>query len=149
MFVLAAPNLSCHTWDPPHLLQHMGSFKLWHVRPLAVTCELFSCVGWDLVPRPGDRNPGPLHWAFGILATGPPGKSRLQPFFLSVQFRALSTFSLLYGCHHYIPPGLLQLPKTETLHPLNTVVHLYYPPATPNQHSIFCLYKCSCCRNLI
>ena len=33
-----------------------------------------SCSMWDLVPEQGS-NPWSLNWEFGVLATGPPGKS--------------------------------------------------------------------------
>ena len=39
-----------------------------------LACGSFSCGLWDLVPWPG-REPGPLPWEHGVLATGPPGKS--------------------------------------------------------------------------
>ena len=34
-------HIRCGMWD---------LFKLWHMRPVVVTCELFSCIRWDLVP---------------------------------------------------------------------------------------------------
>ena len=37
-------HIRCGMWD---------LFKLWHMRPVVVTCELFSCIRWDLVPWPG------------------------------------------------------------------------------------------------
>ena len=36
---------------------------------------------WDLAPRPGiETHPRLLHWEYGVLATGPPGKSQFIPF---------------------------------------------------------------------
>ena len=35
---------------------------------------IFSCDVWDLVPWPRIKS-GPLHWEWGVLATGLPGKS--------------------------------------------------------------------------
>ena len=68
---LAAPNLSCGTWDF-----------------LGVACGVFSCdmhtlsCGmWDLVPWPGIKLE-PLHWELGVLATGPPGESQLLGFWM-------------------------------------------------------------------
>ena len=42
-----------------------------------VTCGIFSWGTWDLVLQPGVE-PKPLHWALGVLTTGPPGKSPEQ-----------------------------------------------------------------------
>ena len=53
---LAASGLNCDTWDLRSLLQHEGS--------LVVACGIRP---WPAI------EPGSLHW--GILATGPPGKS--------------------------------------------------------------------------
>ena len=49
---LAVPRLSCGTW---------------HLSVLAM--QTLSCGIWDLAPWPG-KEPSPLHWACGVLATG-------------------------------------------------------------------------------
>ena len=51
-----------------------------------VACGIFSCSMRALVPWAGIE-PGPLHWEYGVLNAGPPGKS--QEWFL------LCTFSFL------------------------------------------------------
>ena len=47
---------------------------------LVVACGIFNGNMWDLVPWSNlicsGNEPGPLHWEHGVLATGPPGKSR-------------------------------------------------------------------------
>ena len=57
---------------------HGGSFKkiiyLLH-QILVAACRIFSCNMWKSSSLTRDQTPGPLHWEFGILATGPPGKS--------------------------------------------------------------------------
>ena len=58
IFILAAPGLSCGTWDLQ--LRHVDS-QLWHA------CRIqFPDQGSNL---------GPLHWEHGVLPTGPPRKS--------------------------------------------------------------------------
>lgn len=48
---------------------------------LFITAALGLSSGmWDLVPGPGVE-PRPLHWEYGILATGPPGKPLFFFFF--------------------------------------------------------------------
>ena len=42
---------------------------------LSRSLQDLSCHTWCLTPQPG-MEPGALHWEGGILATGPPGKSR-------------------------------------------------------------------------
>ena len=40
-----------------------------------MACRFFSWGIWALLPWPGIK-PGPLHWEYGILLTGPPRKSQ-------------------------------------------------------------------------
>ena len=54
---------------------------IWLRRVLVMALRMFSggmwtlsCGTWDLVPWSG-MEPRPLHWEWGVLATGPPGKS--------------------------------------------------------------------------
>ena len=55
----------------------------------------YSCGMWDLVPCQG-LNLGPLHWEYGVLATGPPGK----PIFIF-----LITLIFLFVCFGYCHPS--------------------------------------------
>ena len=55
----------------------------WQHQVLVSACRIFSCCMltlsccmWNLVPWPGIECL--LHWEFGVLATGPPGKSLKQ-----------------------------------------------------------------------
>ena len=56
---LAVPALSCSTWDLHSFIRHMGPL-------VAVRGILFPDQG---------SSPGLLHWEWGVLAPGPPGKS--------------------------------------------------------------------------
>ena len=42
--------------------------------------QVFSFGMWDLVPWPGIHS-GPLHWEYGVLATGPQAKSFARSFY--------------------------------------------------------------------
>ena len=51
---------------------------LQHVKSLVVgsTLSMWDLISmWDLPTQPGIK-PGPLHWEYGVLAAGPPGKSQ-------------------------------------------------------------------------
>ena len=59
---------------------------------------------WDLVPRPGVKR-GPLHWARGVLASGPP---------VVVWLVSLSDSLRLHGLQHArLSSHLLELAQTR------------------------------------
>ena len=51
---------------------------------------------WKLVTQTGIE-PGPLHWAHRVLATGPPGKSQNQTF-----YRPDISLQVLWTLHHWV-----------------------------------------------
>ena len=69
---LESRDLSCHMcWEC--FFKNIHSF-IWLHQVLVLGCGIFSCDMWHLVPSQGS-NLGPLHWEWGVLATGPPGQS--------------------------------------------------------------------------
>ena len=63
---LNAPGLSCGTWDLRSLSRHVGSS--------GVVCKILAAAcGISSLTR--DPTQAPLHWEYGVLATGPSGKS--------------------------------------------------------------------------
>ena len=80
-------------WSFSPLLFFLKSYYLfiiWLHRVLVAACRIFSCGMWilsccmlDLVPEQG-LNFGSLHWKHRVLATGPPEKSLLYFFDVTV-----------------------------------------------------------------
>ena len=64
--------------------------------------QTLGCGMWDLVPWPGIK-PRPLHWEGGVLATGPPGKSRPIFFIPTGAKQTCSSFPTLF--HFLISSG--------------------------------------------
>ena len=73
-------------------LQHTGS-SLWHAGSLLVACKLLAAAYGIQFSNQGS-NSGPLHWEYGVLATGPPGKS--LPFLVYLSFWHLTPFVIIY-----------------------------------------------------
>ena len=53
--------------------------------------QSLSCLPRDLIPWPG-ITPRPLHWEWGVLATGPPGKSHWAQVWVPVCYRKWAQF---------------------------------------------------------
>ena len=66
--------------------------QLWHFRSLVAACGLLVEACRIQFPEQGS-NPGPLHWEWGFLATGPPRKPRVS---LPEHF---FSFFLIQACH--------------------------------------------------
>ena len=74
-------------WIPCFFLSFLKKYLLIYLALLGLSCSM-----WDLVPRPVVEL-GPLHWEWGVLATGPPGKS------LNTSF--LYIYKYIYICKVY------------------------------------------------
>ena len=134
-FILAAPGLSCGTWD---LRCGMRDFQLRHAGFLLAACRLFSgsmrtlsCGMWTSqlqhvcriqFPDQGS-NPGPLHWEHGVLPTGPPGKSLFKSF---AHFLVGLFVSLLLSCKSYLYILILdpyQICDLQIFSPISPILH--------------------------
>ena len=73
-------------------LEHMGS-SLWHAGSLVVACKYLTAACGIQFSKQGS-NSGPLHWEYGVLATGPPGKS--LPFLVHLSFWHLTPSVIIY-----------------------------------------------------
>lgn len=103
------------------------------------------------------REPNESSWLHGLqvplalessfsMATNTHNKILSFQSFLSVQFMALSTFTVL--CNHHHPPSQkASISPAEPLHALNSTP-LTLPRAPNDHHSPFCLGESDCCRGL-
>ena len=120
---LAAPGLSCGMW---------GS--------LVAACKLLVVACGTLFPDQG-LNPGPLRWECGVLATGPPGKSRSLILIL-ISIYSSMLCSLVLICTYlffHLPLSSLILTSIHSFLPslinqfINPLTHLLtpHPPTYP------------------
>ena len=81
LFIQAVPGLSCGTQD---LRCGMRASQLWHsdFQLRHSDSQLWRACRIQF-PDQG-LNPGPLHWEYGVLPTGPPGKSLCDIFNISM-----------------------------------------------------------------
>ena len=67
----------------------------------------FGCSMWDLLPQPGTK-PGLLHQEYGVLATGPPGKSPKSTIFIAFSFEG-------FFSHFYFSDRKTTIPITKVM----------------------------------
>ena len=80
--ILKSGSVECHS---PFFIIIYFYLLIWLCWVLVVACGIFSCSiltfscsMWDIVPQPGVEERSPRQ-EYGVLATGPPGKSLTHP----------------------------------------------------------------------